>query len=177
MSHCLNAAEIASVLYCTGAKHLVPELFIRARSKEREPMRSHTHRLTFTRKIQTVCVWFFFRRTSWCGSTSTSRWDQGGHLHSQALHPTSEVCHDTFRTGWWGILSVFFVHFAWCLTCILIVFTLSYSVFVIIVEPRRILSPSFRWCTTSPPPLSGKWRTTFSYHPYSTYDEFICKNR
>jgi len=43
--------------------------------------------------------------------------------------------------------------------CFMYVFLVSSSVFVIIVAPRQILSLSFRWCTTSPPPLSGKWKT------------------
>lgn len=65
-----------------------------------------THRLAVTRNDPNAQCLFALGESPDADPLPHLGWDQGGHLHGQALHPTSEVCHDTFRTGWRGKLSV-----------------------------------------------------------------------
>lgn len=70
------------------------------------------------------------------------------------------------QVGEGNYLFLYFTFYVVPNICSIYVFLVSSSVFAIIVELLRILSPSFRWCTTSPPPLSGKWRTMFFIHSF-----------
>lgn len=76
------------------------------------------------------------------------------------------------QVGEGNYLFLYFTFYVVPNICSIYVFLVSSSVFAIIVELLRILSPSFRWCTTSPPPLSGKWRTMFFIHSF-----FFCSQK
>lgn len=159
MPHCLNALGIANMLYCTGTKHLVSELS--KQDQRNKKAKAHTHTDSqLLEMIQMLSVCFLQENLLMRIHFHISDETKEDICTAKHCIPHQKFAMTLFeQVGQGHYLFLYFMFYVVPNICSICVFLVSSSVFVIIVELLQILSPSFRWCTTSPPPLSGKQRT------------------